>query len=135
MCCRVTLTGRTPLHGELYADGQAVRAEIVGQAIIAGQDRLVIERVRVETEPMLTAAEISSRGDAVAELQELLMTAATDSVFLQSLRAEFEVLLSKMPSEVWTQDMPALRDVREGRLAELIESVTPGVVDRIQPRH
>lgn len=134
ICCRVVLVGRTPLHGELYAHGQQLRAEIVGQAISVGQDRLLVERVKVQTQPMLSAEEIAARGDAVAELQELLVQAAKDSTFLASLRSDFEVLLSKMPSDIWSQDVPGLLDIKEGRLAEIVSSVTSGVVDKIQPR-
>ena len=134
ICCRVVLVGRTPLHGELYAHGQQLRADIVGQTISVGQDRLFVEQVRVQTQPLLSTAEIAARGDAVAELQEILVQAAQDGSFLASLQSEFEVLLSKMPGEIWSQDVPGLLDIKEGRLAEIVISVTPGVVDKIQPR-
>ncbi len=106
----------------------------MGQTISVGQDRLFVEQVRVQTQPLLSTAEIAARGDAVAELQEILVQAAQDGSFLASLQSEFEVLLSKMPGEIWSQDVPGLLDIKEGRLAEIVISVTPGVVDKIQPR-
>ena len=133
VCCRVILTGRTSAHGELYAHGEQLRAEIVGQAVIAAQDRFFIERVGVETQPVLSTEEIAKRGDAVSELQSYFEEATEDSTFLNSLKGDFEALLAKMPPEIWTQEAPALQDVREGRLSALVASVAPGVLDRISP--
>lgn len=129
VCCRVVLKGRAPAHGELYARGIQLRAEIVGQAVIAAQDGLLVESVRLQTEPMLSAEEIVTRGDAVAELQGLLGEADKDGAFLESLKHEFDILLGKIPPDLWAQEMPALVDVRDGRLADLVASVSAGVLD------
>jgi DNA repair protein SbcD/Mre11 len=131
LCCRVILRGRTLAHGELFACGQLLAAEVRAQAIAVGLDKILIERIVVMTQSLLTPTEIAARGDAVAELQRFFDEAPADPEFLNALKADFELLLSKLPSELASQDLPALNWVRNGRLAELVSSVAPSVLDRV----
>ncbi|WP_210772045.1 metallophosphoesterase family protein [Metallibacterium scheffleri] len=131
VCCRVVLTGRTAAHGELFARGQQLAAEVKAQAIAAAPDKLIIEKIKVQTQPMLSPEEIAARGDAVAELQKIFDGAPTDQAFLESLRSDLEVLVGKLPPELADQDLPAVQCVKEGRLFDLIATVAPGVLDRV----
>jgi hypothetical protein len=131
VCCRVVLTGRTPAHGELFACGQQLAAEVQAQAIAVSPDKLLIEKINKKTQPMLTFEEIAARGDAVAELQNFLEEAAKDSIFLDSLKSDFNLLVGKLPPELAGYDLSAVNCVRDGRLAELVASVAPGVLDRV----
>jgi len=131
VCCRVVLTGRTAAHGELFARGQQLAAEVKAQAIAAGPDKLLIEKIKVGTRPMLSSEEIAARGDAVAELQKFFDDAPADPAFLESLRSELDVLMGKLPTELADQDLPAVQYVRAGQIPELIASVAPGVLDRV----
>jgi DNA repair protein SbcD/Mre11 len=131
VCCRLILTGRTAAHGELFARGQQLAAEVRAQAIAAAPDTLVIEKIRVETQPLLSPGEIAARCDAVAELQNYFDGAPADPAFLESLKSDLDVLMSKLPPDLADHDLPAVEFVREGRIAELIASVAPSVLDRV----
>jgi len=131
ICCRVVLNGRTAAHGELFARGQQLAAEIKAQAIAAAPDKLIIEKIKVQTLPILSSEEIATRGDAVAELQKFFDSAPTDQAFMESLKGDFDILMGKLPQEVIDQDLTAVQCVKDGRLAELIASVAPGVLDRV----
>jgi DNA repair protein SbcD/Mre11 len=131
VACRVVLTGRTPAHGELFARGQQLAAEVKAQAIALGLDRLLVEKIQVDTQPILGPEAIAARGDALGELQRFFSDAATDPAFLDSLRSDFEVLASRLPRELVDDDLPAIDCVRDGRVAELVTSVGTSVLDRI----
>jgi len=94
-------------------------------------DHLVIERIKVDTQPMLTAEEISARDDAVADLHTLLQGAASDPVLVETLKVELAVLVGRLPHDLDTQDLAAVRCVKEGNIGELIESVAPAMLDRV----
>ncbi len=131
LACRVTLTGKSAAHGALFGQEQLLRAELTAQAINVGGEEIWIEKVKVRSEPATDALVIAARGDALSELQALLGDAAKDPEFLASLESEFAVLLSKMPHDIYRQEVPALRAVRDGDFATLIREIAPSVLDRI----
>jgi len=51
LAARVLLRGATPLHGRLLADGERLRAELLGVADAVAPAALWLERVRVRTKP------------------------------------------------------------------------------------
>ena len=70
-------------------------------------------------------------GDALADLQGLLLRAAETPERLAALKAEFEPLWGRLDAEVYQEDVPALVTAKEGRYAELVAAVTPALLDRI----
>lgn len=131
VACRVIFTGKSAAHGALFGQEQVLRAELTAQAINAGGDDLWIEKIKVKSEPALDAATIAARGDMVADLQAMLADAADDPEFISALGEEFTVLLSKMPHDLFKQDVPALRAAKAGDFGSLIREVAPSVIDRI----
>ncbi|OYV71774.1 MAG: DNA repair exonuclease, partial [Acidithiobacillus ferrivorans] len=69
---RVLIKGKTAAHGELFGLESHLREEIIGQAAGQGIDRMWVEKVRIETEPVTDAVEIAARSDAIADLQGFL---------------------------------------------------------------
>ncbi|SFP70935.1 Calcineurin-like phosphoesterase [Nitrosomonas cryotolerans] len=124
---RLTFFGKTAAHGELFGMETHLRAEIIGQAEAMGLDKLFIEKVRIETQPVVTASEIKARADAIADLQVLLEAATSDQSFLEDLGKELQFLAGKVPYEL-IETVPILKDVRDGNLVQIIETVSPGLV-------
>jgi len=131
VACRVVFSGRSPAHGALFGQERMLRPELLAQAINAGGDNMWLEKIKVMTAPATDAADIAAGGDALADLQGLLLRAAETPELLAALRAEFEPLWGKLDAEVYHEDVPALSAAREGRYAELVAAVTPAVIDRI----
>jgi DNA repair protein SbcD/Mre11 len=131
VACRVTFTGKSPAHGALFGQEQVLRAELTAEAINVGGDDLWIEKIKVRSAPALDPAAIAARGDAIGELQGLLDEAAEDEAFIASLSEEFAVLLSKLPHDLFKQDVPALQAVKAGDFVPLIREIAPSVIDRI----
>ena len=108
-----------------------MRDELAAQAIIVASDKLWIEKVKVETQPLLAASSIASRGDALADLQTLLAKAAHDEEFVAGLQKEFQQLLAKLPQPVFVQEAPALAAIKAGSYAQLVDEIAPSVIARV----
>jgi len=124
---RVCIRGKTTAHGELFGLESQLREEILGQAAGQGIDRLWVEKVRIETEPITDAAHIVARSDAIADLQGFLDEAPEDAALLESLMEDLRPLVDKAPFEL-IQSIPELDAIRSGNLAGIVKSVTPGLL-------
>lgn len=124
---RVCIKGKTAAHGELFGLESQLREEILGQAASLGLDRLWVEKVRIETEPITDSAHIVARSDAIADLQRFLDAAPEDAALLESLLEDLRPLVDKAPFEL-IQSVPELDAIRSGNLTGIVKSVTPGLL-------
>lgn len=127
---RITVTGKTPAHGELFGMEAQLRAEVLALAAAIAPERLWIEKVKTATTAAGNGEAIRARGDALADLQELLEQAETDPDFLRSLQDDLMALVAKAP--LGLQDaVPYFKDIRSGELAALVREVRPGLVAQL----
>jgi DNA repair protein SbcD/Mre11 len=124
---RVRITGKTAAHGELFGLEAQLREEVLGQAASQGIDRLWVEKLRIETEPIHDAGQIADRADAIADLQGFLREAPADAALLESLMEDLRPLVDRMPIEV-IRALPELDAIRGGEVAAIVRSVTPGLL-------
>ena len=124
---RVCIQGHTRAHGELFGLESQLREEILGQAAGQGSDRLWVEKVRLETLPLIDGGALALRTDALADLQRLLEQAPTDPDFLQSLMDDLRPMVDKAPLEL-IRRLPELEAIRQGQAGELVRSVSPGLL-------
>jgi len=124
---RVVVTGKTPAHGELFGLESQLRAEVLALAAAIGGDRLWIEKVKVSTSAADEGEAISSRADALSDLQDILVAAETDQGFLKSLQEDLLALVTKAPLELQTS-VPYFKDIRSGDLIGLVREVRPGLI-------
>lgn len=127
MMVRVTLTGKTAAHGELFGMASHCRAEILGQAAAIGIDQLWVEKVVDQTHPMQTQEDIKARSDAIADLQDLLEQAPNDVLLLKDLEKELQLMVGRMPPELMAE-VPAFKDIRNGELLSLISSASSELI-------
>ena len=131
---RVCITGKTAAHGELFGLETQLREEILGQAAGQGIDRLWVEKVRIETEPIINAAHLVARSDAIADLRKFLDEAPDDAALLASLLDDLRPLVDRVPMEV-IQAVPELHAIRSGDVAGIVKSVTPGLLAYLATAH
>jgi DNA repair exonuclease SbcCD nuclease subunit len=124
---RVTFTGNTPVHGELFGHEQALRAHVLAEVAAIGHDRLWLEKVKLATRPPAAAGALGH--EALVELDALLREARQDEALQRELRDEFSQMLAKAPE--LAHEHPAFQRVREGDLAALIDDVVPGLLARL----
>ncbi len=130
LAVRVTLTGACAAHGQLFGLEHQLRAEVLAQAAIVGNERIWIEKIRIDTTPPNLAASVAARSDAVAELQALLVQAASDPAFLQGLRDELMPLVGKLPLDI-INAVPELDGIRQGdqdKVGELVAGFAPALL-------
>ncbi len=127
---RVTVTGKTPAHGDLFGLESQLRAEVLALAVAMGAERLWIEKVKVFTSAVDDGEAVRARADALSDLQDLLEAAETDQNFLKSLQEDLLGLVNKAPLELQTA-VPYFKAIRSGDLAELVREVRSGLVSHL----
>ncbi|MGW8309985.1 MAG: metallophosphoesterase family protein [Thiogranum sp.] len=100
LACRLTLLGRTSLHGRLLASVDELHAEARAAALGLGHEVAWIERLVVNTAAVLDAATLREREDALGDIRRLLDHAGEDPVLSDQLRADIGDFLRKLPHEV-----------------------------------
>ena len=127
---RVTLTGKTPAHGDLFGLEFQLRAEVLALAVAMGAERLWIEKVKVATSAVDDGEAVKARADALSDLQDLLQAAESDPDFLKSLQEDLLGLVNKAPLELQTT-VPYFKAIRAGDLVDLVREVRPGLVSHL----
>ncbi|MDR5780268.1 DNA repair exonuclease [Caballeronia sp. LZ065] len=127
---RVTITGATQAHGELFGLATQLRAEVLAQIAAISHDRLWLEKVKVATRPLSQDAPAAGRSDALADLHGLLIEAESDPEFLAMLKERLIVLATQAPSEL-QKSVPELEQVRNGELAALVSEVRSGLIAQL----
>ena len=127
---RITVTGKTSAHGDLFGLESQLRAEVLAMAAAIGTERLWIEKVKVGTSAADDGEAVKARADALSDLQDLLESAETDHDFLKSLQEELLGLVNKAPLELQTTVL-YFKAIRSGDLVELVREVRPGLVSHL----
>jgi DNA repair exonuclease SbcCD nuclease subunit len=128
IAARTVLLGKTAAHGELFGMDTQLRAEIAAQAAALGNERLWLEKVKVQTESRDSGDRRRARQDALADLQALLDAADQDPELIAQMKDMFAPLVGKAPFELHAA-VPLLKQIREGDLSALIQEVRPGLLD------
>lgn len=127
MVVRIILTGRSAAHGDLFGSDVQLRAEILALMVSLAGDKAWIEKVCVETIPMLDSDAIAARADAIADLNLLLDQASSDPVFVASLAEDLRALVDRTPHEL-AYSTPEIVAIRNDEIGSIIESVIPGLI-------
>lgn len=127
---RLRLRGRTSIHGRLFNEEKSIVEQVRGVAVSLGDGRCWIEKVKVETQPLRTPEELAARGDAMAELQQLLAGASSDPELQKDLQDAFTELRSKVLDEVLTGSEMG-RQVKAGEWTGLVDAAGPTLIEAL----
>ncbi|MBF0425418.1 MAG: DNA repair exonuclease [Magnetococcales bacterium] len=97
LCLRVVFQGRTPLHGSLHGDPDALIAACQAKVDLVGAG-IWIEKVRVATSLEQAAGIGSERQDETGTLLRVVRDMANDPSALTELQAEFNEMLQRLPA-------------------------------------
>lgn len=128
---RVTVHGRTKAHGQLFGLEAQLRSELLAQIAAIGNERLWLEKVRLETEAHVDAAKAHERLDAFADLQDILADAAVDPEFTVQLQSALSPFAAKAPLDLQPL-VPLIEQIRTGKLHDLVQEVSPGLLAHLQ---
>ncbi len=130
LALRVAFTGASAAHGALFGEEAQLREEVLALATARGDERLWIEKVKLDTTPAASAADLRERADAIADLQALLAQVAADEAFMRSLAEDLQQLSGRAPPEL-LQAVPALAAIRAGDVGPLVQEVIPGLLAQL----
>ncbi|MDB6079040.1 MAG: Mre11 domain protein, partial [Akkermansiaceae bacterium] len=97
LAVRIAFTGVTALHGPLTSDIQRLHAEVEGCAEDFGTGRLWIERVLLETRPLVALRELAEQDALTRVVVESIEESKTG---VRALPAEVESALAVLPPEL-----------------------------------
>jgi DNA repair protein SbcD/Mre11 len=118
LVCRIELTGRTALHGELLASAEHLLAEARAAALGLGEEAAWVERLLTSTDSIEAAP---SRKDALGDLQRMIGSASQDTSLQALLASELGDLVRKLPHDVRADAEDAvLKAAIDGDTASLI---------------
>jgi DNA repair exonuclease SbcCD nuclease subunit len=124
---RVTITGRTLAHGDLFGLEQQLRFEVLALVAAIGMDRVWIEKIKICTSAPDNGETVKARAGALSDLQDLLEAAETDPDFLKSLQTELLSFVNKIDNSV-RPTVTYFNDINSGDLTGLVRDVRPGLV-------
>ncbi|PAK13098.1 metallophosphoesterase family protein [Burkholderia ubonensis] len=127
---RVTITGRTPAHGLFFGRATQLRAEVLNQIGIIGNERLWLEKVKVATSAMDLSHGETEQLEALEDLKQILADAAHDPEFLALLERDLKPFVGKVRSEV-KEEVPLLSLARSGELTALVQQVGTALLARL----
>lgn len=127
---RVTVSGTTPAHGLFFGRAQQLRAEVLNQIAVIGNEKLWLEKVKLSTSPLEAVHGQDEHLEALADLKQILEAAATDPEFLALLQRDLQPFVGKVRSEV-KEEVPLLTLARLGDLTGLVQQVAPALLARL----
>ena len=130
---RVVLEGSTPLHGLLFGNGAALRAQVIAQAASIDSEKLWVEKVKIATLAPGQQQVASESREALSELQIILAEAKADPDFLALLEEELAPFMNKLSDDI-KHDAPVLSLAREQRFGDLVSEVGPGLLARLSAK-
>lgn len=108
LCLRLTFTGMSPLHGELLADPEQLRANCQATVIQTLGTRVMIQKVSLQTHSNMNIDALGKSDTPQGELIRF-MAGLDDSSFLEELEIDFSQLKTKLvPSGLIPEPEPAL---------------------------
>ena len=125
LAARVTFSGTTALHGALCSRTDRLEAEVDGCAQDLGSDRLWIERVKLETRPIVSLADLAARDGLTKVVVEALAEAQED---VGELPPEVTAMLDALPPDLAESMKTAWQG--EGR-KYLIEDACAMILERL----
>lgn len=136
LAVRVVFIGQSSVHGALVSDLNKLREEVLAQAVQRDADRLWIEKVALESQPVprRSVDDDLSLKSALADLEALAKLATEDTDFLAALSTDWAALLTTIPSEVLESnpDLSALKQASSKGLSAQVIAAIPLVMASVE---
>jgi exonuclease SbcD len=131
LACRIELTGKTELHGQLLSSVEQITAEARSSALSLGEEAAWIERIAIKTEPVGNSAG-ALRADALGDLQRIIEQASGDSQLVEQMETAIGELVRKLPHELRVElDDGPLKDVSDGNYESLMDRIGRDLTTRL----
>lgn len=131
LACRIELTGKAELHGQLFSSVEQITAEARSSALSLGEEAAWIERVVIKTEPVSNPAG-ALRADALGDLQRIIEQASADSQLVEEMETAVGEMVRKLPHEIRVElEDGALKDVSDDNYKSLMDRIGRDLATRL----
>jgi DNA repair exonuclease SbcCD nuclease subunit len=127
---RATFTGKTAIHARMAGDPEYWRQAVRASALSAFGERVWMEKIRIETQPVQPPGPKSADPGPLRELEALTAAIKNDPQVLQDLAEELGPLFRKLPAE-YRQDMEALQPDDADQMRRIIDQAHDLLVRRL----
>ncbi len=127
---RAAFTGKTAFHARIAGDPEYWRQAVRASAISAFGERVWIEKIRIETEPVQPPGQKSTDPGPLRELEALTTAVKNDPRILKDVAGELGPLFRKLPAE-YRQDMEALQPDDADQMRRIIDQSHDLLVRRL----
>jgi DNA repair protein SbcD/Mre11 len=109
IACRIELTGKTEIHGQMLASANHLTAEARAAALALGEEVAWIERLVISTEAA-SGPSVRLQEEALGDLSIMMTQAVTDIDLQQQRATDIGELIRKLPHSVESEsDDPVLQ--------------------------
>jgi DNA repair exonuclease SbcCD nuclease subunit len=131
LACRIELTGKAELHGQLFSSVEQITAEARSSALSLGEEAAWIERVVIKTEPVSNPAG-AFRADALGDLQRIIEQASADPQLVEEMETAIGEMVRKLPHEIRVElEDGALKDVSDDNYKSLMDRIGRDLATRL----
>ncbi len=95
-CARIVLTGRCPLHGRLHTEPETITANIRALAAHISHNRAWIEKIEIDTRPIIDLDELARSDTPQGELLRYLEELEAGGNMLDELNIDLSALKAKL---------------------------------------
>jgi DNA repair protein SbcD/Mre11 len=127
---RITLTGKSPAHGLFWGQKQQLRAEVLNQVGILGNEKVWLEKVKVATAPLDSFTGQADFLEALGDLRNILEDAENDPDFIAALASDLAPFMGRVRAEV-DGDHSFLALARSGSYADLAKKIGPLLLNHL----
>jgi exonuclease SbcD len=111
MAVRVVLQGQTELHGNLLANSDHYRAELVNSINMIPSARIWIEKVKFETSPVNIHLSLPNQTDAISSLERTMESVVSDEEFLKDFLSHVSLIQAKLSAYTRTEEATCMESV------------------------
>ncbi len=130
LATRVHISGKTSAHGEFLSDLERWMNEIRSVALDAGNGRIWIEKIRVETKLPDSGRTLEQKDGAIGELLKLFDELSAETTVHPDLINELADLERKLPLELKAME-EGLKFSNAEWMKDMLEQVRPMLVKRL----
>jgi len=130
LATRVHISGKTSAHGDFLSDLERWMNEIRSVALDAGNGRIWIEKIRVETKLPDSGRTLEQKDGAIGELLKLFDELSAETTVHPDLINELADLERKLPLELKAME-EGLKFSNAEWMKDMLEQVRPMLVKRL----
>jgi len=129
LAVRVTIHGQTSLHGMILDDPERIKSEVQNAAMLAGGDRIWLERVQARTEPEHPIDDGDHSG-SLGALLDSIQAATEDDAFLEEFLNDVKSVQLKIREYTQRPDATVLNDTAQ--VVQLVDDARDLLLTRLQ---